>query len=242
MAAALVAGAPRSTTAAPNGPFSVLVFSKTTGFRHGSIPIGIAAIRELGAQNGFAVDATEDAAQFTDDNLARYQVVIFLSTTGTVLDSDQKAAFERFIQAGGGFAGVHSASDTEYSWPWYGQLVGAYFRSHPAIQPASIQVADPNHPSTSSLPDTWDRIDEWYNFRANPSPNVHVLAYLDESTYSGGDMAGDHPISWCHDFDGGRAWYTAMGHTDGSYTEPLFRDHLLGGILTVAGMLPADCS
>jgi type 1 glutamine amidotransferase len=222
--------------------FSALVFSKTTGYRHDSIPNGIAAITDLGGANGFAVDATEDSSLFTDDNLARYQVVIFLCTTGTVLEDDQKAAFQRFIQNGNGYVGIHSAADTEYSWPFYGQLMGAYFRSHPEIQPASIQIEDVGHPSTSSLPQPWNRTDEWYNFQTNPRGPVHVLMTMDESSYSGGDM-GDHPIAWCHDVDGGgRAWYTALGHTWESYDEPLFRQHLLGGILTAAGALPADCS
>jgi cytochrome c len=222
--------------------FSALVFSKTTGFRHDSIPNGIAAISDLGAANGFAVDATEDSSLFTDDILGRYQVVIFLCTSGTVLEADQKAAFERFIQNGNGYVGIHSAADTEYNWPFYGQLMGAYFRSHPEIQSASIQIEDVDHPSTSSLPNPWARTDEWYNFQTNPRGTVHVLMTMDESSYSGGDM-GDHPIAWCHDVDGGgRSWYTALGHTWESYDEPLFRRHLLGGIMTAAGALSADCS
>ena len=225
------------------GPtFSALIFSKTTGYRHDSIPNGIAAITDLGAADGFAVDATEDSTLFTDENLANYQVVIFLSTTGTVLDENQKAAFERFIERGNGYVGIHSATDTEYDWPWYGQLVGAYFRSHPAIQPASIDIEDPGHPSTSSLPQPWSRTDEWYNFQTNPRGTVHVLMTLDENTYSGGDM-GDHPISWCHDTDGGgRSWYTALGHTVESYDEPEFREHLLAGILSAADAIHAGCS
>ncbi len=222
--------------------FSALIFSKTTGYRHDSIPNGIAAINDLGGANGFAVDATEDSSLFTDDNLARYQVVIFLCTTGTVLEDDQKAAFQRYIESGNGYVGIHSATDTEYGWPWYGQLVGAYFRSHPSIQPASIQIEDVDHASTSSLPQPWNRTDEWYNFQTNPRGTVHVLMTMDESSYSGGDM-GDHPIAWCHDVDGGgRSWYTALGHTWESYDEPLFRQHLLGGIMTAAGAVPADCS
>jgi type 1 glutamine amidotransferase len=221
--------------------FAALVFSKTAGFRHGSIPNGIAAIRQLGTQHNFTVDATEDGARFTEENLARYKVVVFLNTTGDVLDAAQKAAFERYIRAGGGFAGVHSASDTEYGWPWYGQLVGAYFSSHPNIQPATVRVPDRVHPSTAMLPPVWQRTDEWYNFRSNPRSSVHVLAVLDETTYSGGTMGNDHPISWCHEFDGGRAWYTAMGHTEESYTEPLFLVHLLGGIRAAAGLDGASC-
>jgi type 1 glutamine amidotransferase len=214
----------------PGQEFSVLVFSKTAGFRHSSIPDGIAAVEKLGREHGFSVTATEDAAQFTDENLRRHKAVIFLNTTGDVLDAGQQAAFERYMRGGGGYAGVHSASDTEYDWPFYGRLVGAYFKSHPKIQPAVIHVNDRRHPSTRSLPETWNRTDEWYNFRTNPRASVHVLATLDESVYTGGEMSGDHPISWCHESDGMRAWYTAMGHTEASYTEPEFLAHLLGGI------------
>jgi len=215
--------------------FTVLVFSKTTAFRHDSIPQGIAAIRDLAADHDFAVDSTEDAARFTDAELVRYRVVVFLSTTGDILDSGQKAAFERFVRSGGGFVGIHSASDTEYRWAWYGRLAGAYFASHPEIQRATVRIEDPDQVSTKDLPRSWERTDEWYNFRSNPRGNLHVLAVLDESTYSGGKMGADHPIAWCQQIDGGRSWYTAMGHTSESYAEPLFRLHLLGGIETAAG-------
>lgn len=219
----------------------VLVFSKTTGFRHDSIPDGINAIRQLGQQNGFAVDATEDAASFSDANLARYQAVVFLSTTGNVLDGDQQAAFERYLQKGNGYAGIHSASDTEYEWSWYGGLVGAWFQSHPAIQQATVRIEEAGHPSTAELPANWRRNDEWYNFRVNPRGRVRVLATLDESSYNGGGMGADHPICWCQLYDGGRAWYTAGGHTRESYSEPMFRGHLLGGILFAAGIREGAC-
>jgi len=238
------AGGPegRQSTRLNGALFSALIFSKTTGFRHDSIPNGIAAITELGAQNGFNVDATEDASLFTDENLANYQVVIFLNTTGNVLGDDQKAAFQRYIEGGNGYVGIHSATDTEYDWKWYGQLVGAYFRSHPEIQSATIQIEDPNHPSTAPLPLSWQRTDEWYNFQSNPRGTVHVLATIDENSYSGGDMI-DHPMVWCHEVaGGGRSWYTELGHTQESYDEPSYRDHLLGGILSAAGAVPADCS
>lgn len=215
--------------------FKVLVFSKTEGFRHSSIPNGIAAIQQLGVDNNFEVDATEDATVFTFENLVQYDAVIFLSTTGNVLNTNQEAAFEQYIQSGGGYVGIHAASDTEYDWPWYGELVGAYFDSHPSNQTATIEVADRIHPSTKNLPEYWERFDEWYNYRENPRGNVHVLATLDENTYSGGNMGYDHPIAWMHDFDGGRAWYTGGGHTEASYSEPLFLDHILGGILYASG-------
>jgi type 1 glutamine amidotransferase len=220
--------------------FTVLVFSKTTGFRHDSIPQGIAAIEALGTEHGFAVDRTEDATRFSDAVLARYKVVVFLSTTGDVLDTGEKAAFERYIRSGGGFVGIHSASDTEYGWPWYGRLVGTWFASHPQIQRATVHIANPDHPSMKGLPALWERTDEWYNFRNNPRGAVQVLATLDEATYSGGAMGADHPIVWCQEIDAGRSWYTAMGHTEASYAEPLFRLHLLGGIESAAG-IAGDC-
>ncbi|MGW5177888.1 ThuA domain-containing protein [Streptomyces sp. NPDC004082] len=219
----------------------VLVFSKTAGFRHDSIPEGVAAVRELGAENGFAVDATEDATAFTPANLARYEAVVFLSTTGDVLDPAQQSAFERYIGRGGGYVGVHAAADTEYDWPFYGGLVGAYFRSHPAIQPARVLVEDRGNPATSHLEATWDRTDEWYDYRSNPRDRVHVLASLDESSYTGGSMGGDHPIAWCQTYRGGRAFYTGGGHTKESYTDPAFRRHLSGGIRYAVGDAQADC-
>ncbi len=232
-------GAPLHRAAASDGAdsrFTVLVFSKTAGFRHDSIPQGIAAIEALGAEHGFAVDSTEDAAWFSDAVLGRYKVVLFLNTTGDVLDAGEKAAFERYIRSGGGFVGIHSATDTEYGWPWYGRLIGTWFASHPQIQRATVHVANPDHPSMKGLPTAWERADEWYNFRSNPRGVVQVLATLDEATYSGGAMGADHPISWCQTIDGGRSWYTAMGHTKESYDEPLFRLHLLGGIESASGV------
>lgn len=235
---------PHVPAAAHEGePFDVLVFSKTAGFRHGSIPAGVAAIGALGAEHNFEVDTTEDAAQFTDAVLAQYDVVVWLNTTGDVLDDAQQGAFERYIRAGGGYVGVHSASDTEYGWSWYGDLVGAYFNNHPANQTAMVKVEDPAHPSTGHLGSVWERFDEWYNFQTNPRGDVHVLLSLDESSYDpgAGAMGVEHPIAWCQDFDGGRSWYTALGHTNESYGEPAFLEHLVGGIETAAGVVDADC-
>jgi cytochrome c len=223
--------------------FKALVFSKTTGFRHDSIPEGIAAIQKLGQENNFTVDATEDSSVFTDENLAQYNVVVFLSTTGDPLGTQaEKDAFQRYIQHGGGFAGVHAASDSSYDWEWYGGLVGAYFKQHPAIQQATVKVEDPAHPSTKDLPSTWSRTDEWYDYQTDPRGKVHVLTSLDEKTYSGGSMGFDHPNTWCQDYDGGRSWYTGLGHTKESFVEPNFLKLLLGGIETAAGAVPADCS
>lgn len=224
-------------------PFRVLLFSRTVGFRHDSIPAAIAALTELQTEGGFTVEATEDPTQFTADNLSRFQVVVFLLTTGDVLADDQQAAFEGWIAGGGGFVGVHSAADTEYDWPFYGQLVGAYFKAHPAVQPASVSLevadADADHAATEAIPSPWVHTDEWYDFRANPRPAVTVLATVDEASYTGGTMGADHPIIWAHaTTGGGRALYTALGHTQQSYAEPIFRQHLLGALRWVARAVP----
>lgn len=240
----LVAMAAPPANAQAAEEYAILVFSATAGFRHTSIPAGIAAIEALGAANNVRVDATEDATAFTTDNLDQYAAVVFLSTTGDVLDADQQAAFEAYIQTGGGYAGIHAASDTEYDWTWYGDLVGAYFAGHPPGTPeATIVTEDHAHPSTSHLPTRWTRNDEWYSFQDNPRGDVHVLQSLDESTYDpGGDAMGlDHPISWCHDYDGGRSWYTGLGHTSESFSEPEFLDQIWGGIQTAAGAVSHDC-
>ncbi|SDZ24569.1 Type 1 glutamine amidotransferase (GATase1) [Micromonospora pattaloongensis] len=227
--------------AAADAPYDVLVFSKTAGFRHDSIAVGTQAIRELGAANSFTVTATEDAATFTTANLSRYEAVVFLNTTGDVLNPTQEAAFESYIRAGGGYVGVHSAADTEYGWSFYGNLVGAYFASHPAIQQANVKVENRAHPATAHLPQTWTRTDEWYNYQTNARSTARVLATLDESSYSGGGMGADHPHAWCKAYVGGRAFYTGGGHTQASYAEPAFRSHLLGGIRYAAGRAKADC-
>ncbi|WP_369147504.1 ThuA domain-containing protein [Streptomyces sp. R44] len=220
----------------------VLVFSRTAGFRHDSIPSGITALKELGADNNIVVDTTEEPRQFTTGNLARYDAVVFLSTTGDVLDTDQQTAFEQYVSAGGGYMGIHAAADTEYDWGFYGGLVGAYFQSHPQIQPATVRVEEHTHPATAHLDGPWQRTDEWYNYRTNPREQARVLATLDETTYQGGTMKGDHPIAWCQTYGGGRSFYTGGGHTKDSYTEPAFRQHLLGGLQYATGRTKADCS
>ncbi|MBL7253058.1 ThuA domain-containing protein [Paractinoplanes lichenicola] len=247
---------PTGPAAASGHPrFSALVFSKTAAFRHDSIPAGVAAIKQLGARNHFRVDATEDAAAFTDKNLARYDVVIWLSTTGDVLDDAQQGAFERYIRAGGGYAGIHAASDTEYDWAWYGGLVGAYFRDHPGgvnpqFQTATVKVLGHDTAATKPLPRRWVREEEWYNFRTNPRGTVRVLAEVDERTYDprgysepegSPGMGPHHPITWCHPYDGGRAFYTAMGHKAEYFSDRLLLAHLLGGIRMAAGVARFNC-
>lgn len=216
---------------------SLLVFSRTLGYRHASIPIAIEALEGLAENEGWQFAASEDASVFSDETLAPYNVLVMLSPTGDILDSEQQAAFERYIQAGNGFVGIHAASDTEFDWAWYGGLVGAYFEVHPDIQEATLIVEDATHPSTAHLPETWVRTDEWYGFVTNPRPGVTVLISIDETSYSPGDseMGGDHPIAWYHEYDGGRSFYTALGHTSESYGEPEFMAHLKGAIAWAAG-------
>ncbi len=250
-----------AATATDGTGVRVLVFSRTAGYRHNSIPAGVAALREIGAQHGFAMDATEDPATFTDAGLAPYDAVVFLSTTGDVLGEAQEDAFERYIRGGGGYMGIHAASDTEYEWPFYGRLVGGYFDSHPHVQQADVVVEDQTNPATANLPARWTRTDEWYNFKApedgptssalapdySPREKVHVLASLDEASYTELDddvdvVADDHPIAWCQEMAGGRSFFTGGGHTVESYGEPLFREHLLGGLRIAAGVVDTDCS
>jgi type 1 glutamine amidotransferase len=240
-----VAGAPNEGPARPPEPAAraarVLVLSKTAGFRHASIPAGIAAIRELGERHGFVVDATEDSGRLSGDGLDQYRAVVFLSTTGDFLDAAEQAAVQRFVERGGGWVGIHAAADAERGWPWYGELVGARFKRHPAVQPATIHVTDRRHPATASLPAIWQRTDEWYEFESNPRSRVHVLATLDEATYKGGGMGADHPIAWCHTVGAGRSLYTALGHTTESFSEPRYLDHLLGAIRWASGLEAGDC-
>jgi type 1 glutamine amidotransferase len=212
----------------------VLIFCKTSGFHHSSIANGVVAIEKLGAENNFDVDSTTDGAKFTYENLKQYAAIIFLSTTHDVLVGDQQKAFVRYIEAGGGFVGIHAATDCEYNWQWYGNLVGAYFMSHPMQQTAVLDVQDTTNAATSFLPRKWKRFDEWYNFKWI-EPNLHILLTIDESSYSGGKNPGFHPMAWYHEYDGGRAFYTELGHTEASYTDPLYLQHLLAGIKYAMG-------
>lgn len=213
-------------------PDRVLVFSKTAGFRHQSIEVGKKTLEEIAREMQFEVEFSEDASDITERNLQRFSAVVFLSTTGDILDVYQQADFERFIQAGGGFLGIHAAADTEYKWEWYGRLVGGYFKSHPHIQEARLEILDATHPSTAGLPEEWMKTDEWYNYY-NIQEDLNVLINLDESSYEGGENGSTHPIAWYHDFDGGRAFYTGLGHTDESFSDPLFLSHIKGALTYV---------
>lgn len=214
---------------------NILIFSKTAGFRHSSIETGREALMDWASENGVSTTATENSALFTDENLRLFDAVVFLNTTQTVLNGNQKAAFIRYIQNGGGFVGIHSAADTEYDWPWYNKLVGAYFNSHPHIQTATLNVVDSTHPSTAMLPEEFERRDEWYNYR-DFNEDVNVLMTLDPQSYEGSEHPDMHPIAWYHEYDGGRAFYTGSGHTEESYSEELYMNHLWKGIEYAMGM------
>jgi len=224
--------------------FRVLIFSKTLGFRHANIPLGVEAIQHLGEENRFGVDATEDSSAFTSENLSRYGVVVFLSVTGDVLNEVQQKAFQDFVVGGGGFVGIHGAlfgpSACEENWAWYRQLCGVAFKNHSAVVPARVTIEDPGNPSTAGLPKEWMRTDEWYNYEGTPRGTAHVVASVDESTYKGGTVGNDHPVAWCKPMGKGIMWYTAMGHTEESFRDPRFLKHILGGIQLAARTRSAD--
>jgi len=219
---------------------NVLVFSRTEGFRHDSIPAGVRTMHELCADSGYGCVSTEYASLFTKANLEQFRVIVFLNTTGDVLNDAQQQAVEAWFMDAGvtrGFVGIHSAADTEYDWPFYQRLIGAAFKNHPPVQEAVVQREDAEHPAVSFLPERWARVDEWYNYRSNPrDAGATVLLALDTSSYQGSEMPGDHPIAWCRKWhprgQGGpgssyRMFYTGGGHTIESFSEPLFRTHLL---------------
>lgn len=212
----------------------VLIFTKTAGFRHKSIPKGIETVTKLLKAENIQPVHTEDARYFCTDSLRQFAAVIFLNTTGNILDEQQKAAFQDFIRSGKGYMGIHAASDTEFEWPWYGKLVGGYFSQHPPVQEAKIDVVDRTHLATKHLPQIWWHKDEWYDFR-DVRPGLHILMALDEQSYQGGTMGKFHPIAWFREFDGGRTFYTGLGHTEESYDVPNFQKHIIGGIRYVLG-------
>ena len=255
-----------ATIDAGAAPLAILLYTYSTGFRHDSIPEGIAAIRALGSANGFGVDVKGTAlnqrgsycsnqpepaavAYFTADNLSKYAAAVFLSTTtqatptSTILDDAGKTAFEAYIRAGGGFVGIHAAADAEYGWAFYHDLLGATFLAHGPVATSSLRVEDTVHPASNALPNPWSRYDEWYDFTENPRPTAHVLINLDEATYlDNPSPMGDHPIVWCKSVGAGRSLYTGLGHTGAAFADPMVQRHLLGGILYAAGAIAADCS
>jgi type 1 glutamine amidotransferase len=214
----------------------VLVFYKTDGFWHRSIPTGRAFLSELGENHNFEVTTSKDSDYFNDESLSKFDLVIFLNTTGNVLDQEEQEAFENYIKKGGSFFGIHAAADTEFEWPWFGELVGGYFNGHPEIQQAKLEVNMPKHPAVAHLPKIWSRTDEWYNYK-NLNPDIRVLLYLDEDSYQGGTNGNEHPIAWYKETGhGGVSIYTGLGHTIESYGEPLFERHLLQSIIFALGI------
>lgn len=224
--------------------FSVLLFSKTAGWHHDSINAGVTAIQGLGKLHDFNVFWTADANRvFNDKELAKYKVVIFLLTTGDVLTDEQQAAFEKYIRAGGGFVGIHSASDTEYDWPWFNKMVGYMFHIHPAVQTATLKVENPNFPGMDRFAKRFLFTEEWYEFGPPKSDNLKFLLSVDEKTYkpaakwgekSGKGMGDFHPVSWFQEYDGGRAFYTSLGHLPATYSDAAFMHHIYGGIYWAA--------
>ena len=227
----LSTGQSQSTLTDGDAP-RLLIFSKTEGYRHKSIPKGVEALKNLGMEQQWKMHHTEKAGFFHEDSLSGFDAIIFLSSTGDILNSSQQQQLVRFMGSGGGVVGIHAAADAEYDWPWYGKMMGGYFKSHPKVQEAAITVVDSVHRSTSFLPQRWLRTDEWYNFKTL-NKEVHVLLNLDESSYEGGENGDYHPIAWYHEFGGGRVFYTGGGHTNESFEEPLFMKHVAGGIAYV---------
>jgi type 1 glutamine amidotransferase len=211
----------------------ILVYSRTTGYRHASIQAGVEALEKLGLEYGFGVEASEGVHCFRPGRLERYDAIVFLSTSGTVLDEPGRAALTHYMKRRGSWLGIHAASTTEYDWPWFEGLVGAWFDRHPEIQPAVVTVEDREHPATQHLGAKWERTDEWYAFRRNPRsvvPGIDVLLTVDETSYEGGTMGADHPLAWCHEYGGGRSFYTALGHAPETYQDPEFLRHILGAL------------
>ena len=234
-AVALV-GALLLSVAAAAQPPRVLVFTKTGGFRHTSIVAGVATFRSLGEAYGWAVDWTEDGADFTDEHLDGYAAVVFMSTTGEVLDSLQQGAFERYIAKGRGFVGVHAAADTEYEWPWYRGLVGRQFVQHPEHQSGTIQVIDRGFPGMAGFGDSLRLHEEWYEYTEPYADDLRYLYRVDTGSYSQrgwlgpSKMGAFHPLGWVHEYGGGRAFYTGLGHFDATFARADFRDHLAAGL------------
>jgi PKD repeat protein/type 1 glutamine amidotransferase len=248
MAAALVAVGTGSAPAAAQEPaseegmqFRVLVFTKAAAGAHASTPAGVAAIERLGRDLRFTVQVTNDASKFDAAHLKQFRTVVFLNTSGDVLNAAQQGAFEEYYRDGGGFVGVHSAIETEPDWSFLTDILGTRAAGASAVTPAVIKVADRVHPASETLPEYWNRTDQWYNFTANVRGFSHVLATVDETTYSGGTMGFDHPITWCKDYQGGRSFYTALGDTPASFATADLRAHLGGAIQWSAGVTDGDC-
>ncbi len=233
------------TTASPGDRVRVLVFTKTSGWDHGTRSAADSVIYNLGILNGFDVDTTgESGSYFTDISLARYDAVCFINTTGTIFTNNEREAFKKYMHGGGGYVGMHASTDCEYDWSWYGRMTGANFNGHPFnVATAKVAVLDKKHPSTEFISgDTLTRTDEWYfwgpnpDFRDNPlidpaeNDSIHVLMELVESSIAGSTLKHPHPMCWYSYFEGGRVWYSGLGHEPGAFNDPLVKRMLLGGI------------
>ena len=208
----------------------VLIFSLTTSFRHKSIKEGIVAIKKLAAENNFEVDTSEKVADFTKENLSKYKTLIFLNPTGSnVFSDEQKQALKSYINNGGGLLGIHAATDFCFEWEWYGKMIGAFFTNHPKVQQAKLISLRPKDKLMKGIPESWLHTDEWYNFKSF-NKDVTVLVKVDETSYQGGTMNNEHPIVWYHKFEGGRVFYTGLGHTPEAYSNSLFLQQLLNGL------------
>ena len=228
-----------ASTAQAQDAIKVLAFSQVEPgiYHHLSNLDGIALIEKLGKSRGWDVDVTHDSGSFNSARLAQYDVVAFINSTGDILNEDQQTAFEKYIQNGGGYVGTHSAADTEHGWDWYGKMIGGYFKSHPEVdQVATAKLENRNHPANALMTEAGEILEEWYSYTANVrgKPGFTVLMTVDESTYEGGEMGADHPITWTHDYDGGRAFYTGFGHFFQA-DHPFLADMLAGGVEWAAG-------
>ncbi|KAH6647013.1 glycosyl hydrolase [Truncatella angustata] len=217
---------------------SILVFTKTAGYRHESISAGIEALKKFAAASDLITcDTTEDASVINLSSLSQYRVLVFLHTSGDFLDKAQLDALKGFIRNGGGFVGIHGAAAGMPQDEWYGRLVGAAFTEHPKPQDGVVKIEDTAHALTKGLSNQWKWHDEWYNFRSNPRDNVHVLMSIDESSYEGGTMGNDHPLAWCQEFEGARSFYTSLGHFDEAWRDERFHEHIKRGIYWAACLL-----
>lgn len=206
---------------------NILVFTKTNGYRHASIEDGIQALKNFAKEESWSINFTEDSLMFNEEELDHYDAVIFMNTTGDILGNDQEKAFEEFIKKGRGFVGIHAASDTEYDWEFYSEMIGAQFLSHPKVQEAKLHVNyEIDHPAINHLEHVWIRKDEWYNFKTQPAEYLNVLISIDENSIEGKKMNQYHPICWYHSFHNSRIFYTGMGHTPESYYDEIFLTHL----------------
>jgi type 1 glutamine amidotransferase len=228
--------------AQPN-QFKALIVTTTNGWHHEALHHGVLAIKEMAKRNSFEAVLFEDPGSFTDKNLQQFQVVIFLNTTGDIFNAEQQKVMERFIQSGKGYVGIHSASDTEYEWEWYTKLVGRMFHIHPVIQTAKLQVTDSSFPGLQGFANGKLWTDEWYEFGKPLVNDLQVVLSVDESSYDpkadwgarkGVGMGKEHPVAWYHNYDGGRSFYTALGHVPAIYSDKAFLDHLYAGIYWAA--------